>query len=149
MKKLLFLAFALLFNLYSFTQVQELRTGIYQINCKSIQSDLIEIEIWATKKPSKYRIERACRDAITANLYSIISSSSCGSHTPLLSNSQEIQNFDKIKTAFFNDGTWRKYVRNSSVISQEKGHYLISIDRKGLRKYLFENQIISNLNKGF
>ena len=149
MKKLILLAFTIFFKFHSFAQVPELRTGIYQINCKSIQSDLIEIEIWATKKPSKYRIERACRDAINANLYSTISSSTCGSQTPLLSNSQEIQNFDKIKTAFFNDGTWRMYVRNSSVISQEKGHYLISIDRKGLRKYLFENQIISNLNKGF
>lgn len=147
MKKLLLLAIALLSSLHSFTQVPELRTGIYQINCKSTQSDLIEI--WATKKPSKYRIERACRDAINANLYSTISSSSCGSQNSLLSNIQEIQNFDKIKTAFFNDGTWRMFVRNSTVISQEKGHYLISIDRKGLRNYLFENQINSNLNKGF
>jgi hypothetical protein len=137
------------FGNHVFSQIPELRTGIYQVNCKSIQSDLIEIEIWATKKPSKYRIERACRDAINANLYLTISSNFCGSQTPLLSNSQEIQNFDKIKTAFFNDGTWRMYVRNSSVISQEKGRYLISIDRKGLRKYLFVNQIISNLNKGF
>lgn len=130
-------------------QIPELRTGIYQINCKSIQSDVIEIEIWATKKPSKYRMERACRDAINANLYSTIASASCGSQLPILSNSEEIQNFEEIKSNFYNNGTWRSFVRNSSVINQDKGHYLITVDRKGLRKYLTDNKIITNLNKGF
>jgi hypothetical protein len=139
----------LFFGTTSFSQITEIRTGLFQINCKSIQSDLIELEIWATKRPSRYRIERACRDAITANLFSSISSSSCGTHLPLLSNSAEIQNFNKIRKEFFNNGSWRIFVRNSTVINQKKGHYIISIDRNGLRNYLIENHIITNLNKGF
>lgn len=133
----------------AYSQIPELRTGIYQINCSSIQSDVIEIEIWATKNPSKYRMERACRDAINANLYSTIASASCGSQLPILSNSEEIQNFEEIKSNFYNNGTWRSFVRNSSVINQDKGHYLITVDRKGLRKYLTDNKIITDLNKGF
>ena len=150
MKQYLFFFFLSLSLLSTINaQIPELRTGIYQINCKSIQSDVIEIEIWATKKPSKYRMERACRDAINANLYSTIASASCGSQMPLLSNSEEIQNFEEIKSNFYNNGTWRSFVRNSSVINQDKGHYLITVDRKGLRKYLTDNKIITNLNKGF
>lgn len=146
------LIYAFLFSFFGNklnAQIPELRTGIYQVSCKSIQSDVIEIEIWATKKPSKYRMERACRDAINANLYSTIASASCGSQMPLLSNSEEIQNFEMIKMNFYNNGTWRSFVRNSSVINQNKGHYLITVDRKGLRKYLTDNKIITNLNKGF
>lgn len=150
MKKSIILFFTLLFfNNLCYTQKSEFRTGLFQINCKSIQSDLIELEIWATKRPSRYRIERASKDAITANLFSSISSSSCGTHLPLLSNSAEIQNFKKIKKEFFNNGSWRIFVRNSTVLNQKKGHYIISIDRNGLRNYLIENHIITNLNKGF
>jgi hypothetical protein len=130
-------------------QIPELRTGIYQVNCKSIQSDIIEVEIWATKKPAKYRIERACRDAINANLYSTLTSSVCGTQMPLLSNAEEIQKFELIKKSFYTNGTWRSFVRNSTVVDQTKGHYIIQVDRKGLRKYLNDNKIITNLNKGF
>ena len=139
----------LLFTNEAFSQIPELRTGIYQVNCKSIQSDVIEVEIWATKKPAKYRIERACRDAINANLYSTMSSSLCGSQMPLLSNAEEIQNFERIKKSFYTNGTWRSFVRNSTVVDQTKGHYIIQVDRRGLRKYLTDNKIITNLNKGF
>ncbi len=139
----------LLFTNGAFSQISELRTGIYQVNCKSIQSDILEVEIWATKKPAKYRIERACRDAINANLYSTISSSVCGTQMPLLSNAEEIQNFDRIKKSFYTNGTWRSFVRNSTVVDQTKGHYIIQVDRRGLRKYLTDNKIITNLNKGF
>jgi len=139
----------LLFTNEAFSQISELRTGIYQVNCKSIQSDVIEVEIWATKKPAKYRIERACRDAINANLYSTMSSSLCGSQMPLLSNAEEIQNFERIKKSFYTNGTWRSFVRNSTVVDQTKGHYIIQVDRRGLRKYLTDNKIITNLNKGF
>ena len=139
----------LLFTNEAFSQIPELRTGIYQVNCKSIQSDVIEVEIWATKKPTKYRIERACRDAINANLYSTISSSLCGSQMPLLSSADEIQKFELIKKSFYTNGTWRSFVRNSTVVDQTKGHYIIQVDRRGLRKYLTDNKIITNLNKGF
>jgi len=139
----------LLFTNEAFSQISELRTGIYQVNCKSIQSDILEVEIWAAKKPAKYRIERACRDAINANLYSTMSSSLCGSQMPLLSNAEEIQNFERIKKSFYTNGTWRSFVRNSTVVDQTKGHYIIQVDRRGLRKYLTDNKIITNLNKGF
>jgi hypothetical protein len=139
----------LLFTNEAFSQISELRTGIYQVNCKSIQSDVIEVEIWATKKPAKYRIERACRDAINANLYSTMSSSLCGSQMPLLSTAEEIQKFELIKKSFYTNGTWRSFVRNSTVVDQTKGHYIIQVDRRGLRKYLTDNKIITNLNKGF
>jgi hypothetical protein len=139
----------LLFTNEAFSQISELRTGIYQVNCKSIQSDVIEVEIWATKKPAKYRIERACRDAINANLYSTMSSSLCGSQMPLLSTAEEIQNFERIKKSFYTNGTWRSFVRNSTVVDQTKGRYIIQVDRRGLRKYLTDNKIITNLNKGF
>jgi hypothetical protein len=139
----------LLFTNEAFSQISELRTGIYQVNCKSIQSDVIEIEIWATKKPAKYRIERACRDVINANLYSTLTSSVCGTQMPLLSNAEEIQKFELIKKSFYTNGTWRSFVRNSTVVDQTKGRYIIQIDRRGLRKYLTDNKIITNLNKGF
>lgn len=141
--------FILFFGTSLFSQQSEFRTGLFQINCKSIQSDLIELEVWATKRPSRYKTERACRDAITANLYSSISSTSCGTNLPLLSKSVEFQNFEKIKKKFFYDGTWKVFVRNSTIVNQKKGHYIILVDRNGLRKYLIENQIITNLNKGF
>lgn len=146
------LVISLLLNIIGnkyYAQIPELRTGIYQLNCKSIQSDVIEVEIWATKKPAKYRIERACRDAINANLYSTISSSLCGSQMPLLSTAEEIQNFELIKKSFYTNGTWRSFVRNSTVVDQTKGRYIIQVDRRGLRKYLTDNKIITNLNKGF
>lgn len=146
------LVISLLLNIIGnkyYAQIPELRTGIYQVNCKSIQSDVIEVEIWATKKPAKYRIERACRDAINANLYSTISSSLCGSQMPLLSTAEEIQNFELIKKSFYTNGTWRSFVRNSTVVDQTKGRYIIQVDRRGLRKYLTDNKIITNLNKGF
>jgi len=139
----------LLFTNEAFSQISELRTGIYQVNCKSIQSDILEVEIWAAKKPAKYRIERACRDAINANLYSTMSSSLCGSQMPLLSTAEEIQKFELIKKSFYTNGTWRSFVRNSTVVDQTKGHYIIQVDRRGLRKYLTDNKIITNLNKGF
>jgi hypothetical protein len=139
----------LLFTNETLSQIPELRTGIYQLNCKSIQSDVIEVEIWATKKPAKYRIERACRDAINANLYSTLTSSVCGTQMPLLSNAEEIQKFELIKKSFYTNGTWRSFVRNSTVVDQTKGHYIIQVDRRGLRKYLTDNKIITNLNKGF
>ena len=141
--------FLIFLSTISFAQIPELRTGIYQVNCKGIQSDVIEVEIWATKKPAKYRIERACRDAINANLYSTISSSLCGTQMPLLSNAEEIQNFELIKKSFYTNGTWRSFVRNSTVVDQTKSHYIIQVDRRGLRKYLTDNKIITNLNKGF
>jgi hypothetical protein len=139
----------LLFTNETLSQIPELRTGIYQLNCKSIQSDVIEVEIWATKKPAKYRIERACRDAINANLYSTLTSSVCGTQMPLLSNAEEIQKFELVKKSFYTNGTWRSFVRNSTLVDQTKGHYIIQVDRRGLRKYLTENKIITNLNKGF
>ena len=139
----------LLYTNETLSQIPELRTGIYQLNCKSIQSDVIEVEIWATKKPAKYRIERACRDAINANLYSTLTSSECGTQMPLLSNAEEIQKFELVKKSFYTNGTWRSFVRNSTVVDQTKGHYIIQVDRRGLRKYLTENKIITNLNKGF
>jgi len=146
------LIYAFLFSFFGnklLAQIPELRTGIYQVNCKSIQSDVIEVEIWATKKPAKYRIERACRDAINANLYSTLTSSMCGSQMPLLSSADEIQKFELIKKSFYTNGTWRSFVRNSTVVDQTKGHYIIQVDRRGLRKYLTDNKIITNLNKGF
>jgi hypothetical protein len=146
------LVISLLLNIIGnkyYAQIPELRTGIYQVNCKSIQSDIIEVEIWATKKPAKYRIERACRDAINANLYSTLTSSVCGTQMPLLSNAEEIQKFELIKKSFYTNGTWRSFVRNSTVVDQTKGHYIIQVDRRGLRKYLTDNKIITNLNKGF
>jgi hypothetical protein len=146
------LVISLLLNIIGnkyYAQIPELRTGIYQLNCKSIQSDVIEVEIWATKKPAKYRIERACRDAINANLYSTLTSSVCGTQMPLLSNAEEIQKFELIKKSFYTNGTWRSFVRNSTVVDQTKGHYNIQVDRRGLRKYLTDNKIITNLNKGF
>jgi hypothetical protein len=66
-----------------------------------------------------------------------------------LSKTAEVQNFEKIKKNFFYKGTWRVFVRNSTIVNQKKGHYIISIDRNGLRNYLIENKIITNLNKGF
>ena len=78
-----------------------------------------------------------------------MSSSLCGSQMPLLSNAEEIQNFERIKKSFYTNGTWRSFVRNSTVVDQTKGHYIIQVDRRGLRKYLTDNKIITNLNKGF
>lgn len=152
MSNKIILVFSFLLNITGnkfFAQIPELRTGIYQVNCKSIQSDIIEVEIWATKKPAKYRIERACRDAINANLYSTLTSSVCGTQMPLLSNAEEIQKFELIKKSFYTNGAWRSFVRNSIVVDQTKGHYIIQVDRRGLRKYLTDNKIITNLNKGF
>jgi hypothetical protein len=152
MSNKIILVISLLLNIIGnkyYAQIPELRTGIYQVNCKSIQSDIIEVEIWATKKPAKYRIERACRDAINANLYSTLTSSVCGTQMPLLSNAEEIQKFERIKKSFYTNGTWRSFVRNSTVVDQTKGHYIIQVDRRGLRKYLTDNKIITNLNKGF
>ena len=78
-----------------------------------------------------------------------MSSSLCGSQMPLLSTAEEIQKFELIKKSFYTNGTWRSFVRNSTVVDQTKGHYIIQVDRRGLRKYLTDNKIITNLNKGF
>ncbi len=132
----------------------------YQTECVSIETDgYISIEIWDTKKGTKYTPEQARKDAIHAILFSGISGgANCSTQPPILNNAEEQENFKSIANNFFaKRGKWTMFTRSSATetaLPENLGPknwkvFQVSISKKELRKYLEENKIIKSLTNGF
>lgn len=142
--------------LYSFTQ----NNRNYQTECVNIEVDgNIALKIWDTKKGPKYRPEQARKDAIHAILFSGISGGQgCASQPPILSKTEDRENFKSIEHNFFaKKGKWSMFTRNSNTetslptsIGEKKWKvYQVSVSKNELRKYLEEQKIIKSLSNGF
>ncbi len=132
----------------------------YQIECVTLETDgYITLKIWDTKKGAKYNIEQARKDAIHAILFSGVSSSSgCVTQPPLLSKTEEKENFNSIQKTFFSkNGKWAILTRSSATgttLPDNLGGenwkvYQVSVSKSELRKFLEEQKIIKSLNTGF
>lgn len=132
----------------------------YQTECVTIENEgYITIKIWDTKKGTNYLPEQARKDAIHAILYSGISANnSCTTQPPLLSKTEEQENFKSIQKTFFSKkGKWAMFTRSSATEttlpdnlgSKNWKVYQVSVSKNELRKYLEEQKIIKSLNNGF
>ncbi len=132
----------------------------YATECVSLESDkYITINIWNSKKGSKYTIANAQKEAIHSILYSGISNGNgCSTQNPLLNNIEQRANFEKIENKFFRKGgEWNRFIKSSTIatilpitIEEKKWKvYQVSISKDQLRKYLEEQKIIKPLTNGF
>ncbi len=132
----------------------------YQTECVSLETDgYLTIKIWDTNKASKYKPEQARKDAIHALLYSGVSgSNACTTQPPILSKTEEQENFKNIEKSFFaKNGKWAMYTRSSAPESTLPANlgtknwkvYQVSVSKNELRKYLEDQKIIKSLNSGF
>lgn len=132
----------------------------YQTECVTLEADgYITIKIWDTQKGSRYKSNKAKKDALHAILFSGISGGNgCSTQPPILNKSEEQENFKKIEKRFFaKKGKWILFTRSSATESTlptnlgEKNWkvYQVSISKNELRKYLEEQKIIKSLTNGF
>ncbi len=132
----------------------------YQTECVTLEADgYITIKIWDTKKGSRYKYNKAKKDAIHAILFSGISGGKgCSTQPPILNKSEEQENFKKIEKSFFaKKGKWSIFTRSSATVSTLPANlgkkkwkvYHVSISKNELRKYLEEQKIIKSLTNGF
>jgi hypothetical protein len=131
-----------------------------QTECLSIETDrYITIKIWDTKQGANYKPEQARKDAIHAILFSGISGGN-GSTTqpPILSKTEEQENFKSIQNKFFGDnGKWSMFTRSSTTEATLPASlgiknwkvYQVSVSKNELRKYMEEQKIIKSLNNSF
>ncbi len=131
-----------------------------QTECVTLETDgYVAVKIWDTKKGAKYKPEQARKDAIAALLYTgIAGTNGCVTQPPLLTGTNELDNFHQIEQDFFaKNGKWAMFTRSAateSAIPQNIGDknwkvYKVSVSRNELRKYLEEQKIIKSLNSGF
>lgn len=81
------------------------------------------------------------------------SSAECQTQKPILKESEDIENFDKISKNFFSkNGIWKSFaqplVTNNELIGGNNS-YKIIVFRDKLRKYLEDQKIIKSLSNGF
>lgn len=132
----------------------------YQTECVTLEADgYITIKIWDTQKGSRYKSNKAKKDALHAILFSGISGGNgCSTQPPILNKSEEQENFKKIEKRFFaKKGKWILFTRSSATESTLPTNlgvknwkvYQVSISKNELRKYLEEQKIIKSLTNGF
>lgn len=132
----------------------------YQTECVTLEADgYITIKIWDTQKGSRYKSNKAKKDALHAILFSGISGGNgCSTQPPILNKSEEQENFKKIEKRFFaKKGKWILFTRSSATestlptnLGKKKWKvYQVSISKNELRKYLEEQKIIKSLTNGF
>lgn len=132
----------------------------YQTECVTLEADgYIIIKIWDTKKGSRYKHNKAKKDAIHAILFSGISGGNgCSTQPPILNKSEEQEKFKTIEKSFFSKkGKWIMFTRSSATESTLPTNlgaknwkvYQVSISKNELRKYLEEQKIIKSLTNGF
>ena len=132
----------------------------YQTECVTLEADgYITIKIWDTQKGSRYKYNKAKKDALHAILFSGISGGNgCSTQPPILNKSEEQENFKKIEKRFFaKKGKWILFTRSSATETTLPANlgikhwkvYQVSISKNELRKYLEEQKIIKSLNNGF
>ena len=134
---------------FSFTQKM-----YCQYDCQRINDGSIELIVTPTKKPTKYNLQKAQKDAIMAVLYTSISSSNCQSQPPLLNNADEKRAFDSYKRKFLSKrGEWKLYVSNNEVGNSNQNTqtngFKVTVMKAALRKHLEQKEIIKPLNTGF
>ncbi len=130
---------------------------LYSIECISVENEgFVKLKLLNYVKPTKFKIEEACKDAIKALLYSGYSSTNCTTQKPLLKETTDIDNFKKIEKIFFlKNGKWKTFIRNSLDVDNIKTEkttikeFEIMVNKELLRKYLEEQKIIKSLNTGF
>ncbi len=125
-----------------------------QYNCQRINDGSIELIVTPTKKPTKYNLQKAQKDAIMAVLYSTISSTNCQTQPPLLGNGDEKRAFNKYKRKFLSKrGEWKLYVSNNeagnSIQNTQTNSFKVTVMKAALRKHLEQKEIIKPLNTGF
>ncbi len=125
-----------------------------QYNCQRIDNGSIELIVTPTKKPTKYNLQKAQKDAIMAVLYTTISSANCQSQPPLLRNADEKRTFNKYKRKFLSKrGEWKLYVSNNEDLNSnhntQTNSFKVTVMKASLRKHLEEKEIIKPLNTGF
>ncbi len=125
-----------------------------QYNCQRINDGSIELIVTPTKKPTKYNLQKAQKDAIMAVLYSTISSTNCQTQPPLLGNADEKRAFNKYKRKFLSKrGEWKLYVSNNeaenSIQNTQTNSFKVTVMKAALRKHLEQKEIIKPLNTGF
>jgi hypothetical protein len=132
----------------------------YQTECVTLEADgYITIKIWDTQKGSRYKYNKAKKDALHAILFSGISGGNgCSTQPPILNKSEEQENFKKIEKRFFaKKGKWILFTRSSATESTLPTNlggrnwkvYQVSISKNELRKYLEDQKIIKSLTNGF
>jgi|SRR5690554_3423582 hypothetical protein len=150
------IAILLLFAFVPIIQSQ----SIYQNECMEISNDgHITVKIWNPKKGKRYKMKDAQRDALQVVLINgIASNKQCIGQKPLLQNEKENSGFDKISKDFFKtNGNWLTYIHSSKIENAlpdkigEKNWkvYQVTVDRRMLKKYLEEQEIIKPINTGF
>ena len=125
-----------------------------QFNCQRIDNRSIELIVTPTKKPTKYNLQKAQKDAVMAVLYSTISSTNCQTQPPLLGNADEKRAFNKYKRKFLSKrGEWKLYVSNNeagnSIQNTQTNSFKVTVMKAALRKHLEQKEIIKPLNTGF
>lgn len=125
-----------------------------QYNCQRINDGSIELILTPTKKPTKYNLKKAQKDAIMAVLYSSISSANCQTQPPLLRNAEEKKAFNSYKRKFLSKrGEWKLYVSNNeagnSIQNNQTNSFKVTVMKASLRKHLEHKEIIKPLNIGF
>lgn len=125
-----------------------------QYNCQRINDGSIELIVTPAKKPTKYNLQKAQKDAIMAVLYSTISSTNCQTQPPLLGNADEKRAFNKYKRKFLSKrGEWKLYVSNNeagnSIQNTQTNSFKVTVMKAALRKHLEQKEIIKPLNTGF
>ncbi len=125
-----------------------------QYNCQRINDGSIELIVTPTKKPTKYNLKKAQKDAIMGVLYSSISSVNCQTQPPLLRNAEEKKAFNRYKRKFLSKrGEWKLYVSNNeagnSIQKNQTNSFKVTVMKAALRKYMEEKEIIKPLNTGF
>ncbi len=131
-----------------------------QTECNSLDFDgYISLIIWNHKLGNNYKFEVARKEALYAILYSGVSgSNNCQTQPPILNSPISKSNFSKIEKDFFsNKGEWSRYVRSGNETEMNRNllsegvvkTYNVIVDKKSLRKFLEDKNVLNTLNNGF
>jgi hypothetical protein len=128
-----------------------------QYECQVIKDGSIELVVWSSKKPQKYKLQKAQKDAIMAVIKTSIFSKNCQNQPPLIKDSEAINSFKAIQKKFFSkNGDWKMFISNSEEFTlnfnqsdKEPKKYKVLVLKSELRKYLENKNVIKPLNNGF
>jgi hypothetical protein len=128
-----------------------------QYDCQGIKDGSIELVIWSTKKPDKYSLQEAQKDALLAVIITSISSKNCQIQPPLINDQDALSSFKSIQKKFFSkNGDWKMFISNSLEINsnlnqtqEQSKKFKVLVLKSELRQYLEDKNVIKPLNNGF